>query len=280
MRMPKILFYVFAATILGGCSQFWLAGASQNTVSSSLVDYLYPEGMNTPITPSTPLLNLPLRVGIAFVPTDGPQAGPLDAATRQSLLSTVADRFMQREYISDIEVIPDAYLRGGKGFETLAQVARMYSLDIIALVSYDQQTFTADTQASFWYWTIVGAYVVEGSENDVSTFVDTAVFDVASRSLLLRAPGTSKRTGTSTAVNVAEHLAENRLLGFDEAMSDMTSNLSNELDQFQARVEAGDATDVQIEHRPGYSGGGGASDLAFLIILLAAFRGRRGTQDR
>jgi rhombotail lipoprotein len=277
MRKSAITAFVLVATLLGGCSQFWLATSGEKTVSSSLVSYLYPEGMKTPIVPVTPLLKLPLRAGIAFVPGLDPQAAPVDAATRQMLLSNVANHFRQREYISDIEVIPDAYLRGGRGFETLEQVARMYGLDIIALVSYDQQTFTADTKASFWYWTIVGAYVVEGSENDVSTFVDTAVFDIASRNLLIRAPGTSRRSGKSTAVNVAENLAENQLLGFEEAMTDMTANLSTELDQFQARVEAGEATDVQIAHRPGYSGGGGSSDPLLGALLLAALYLRKRT---
>jgi rhombotail lipoprotein len=277
MRKSAITTFVLVTTLLGGCSQFWLATSGEKTVSSSLVSYLYPEGMKSPVVPVTPLLKLPLRAGIAFVPGVDPQAAPVDAATRQTLLSNVAEHFRQREYISDIEVIPDAYLRGGRGFETLEQVARMYDLDIIALVSYDQQTFTADTTASFWYWTIVGAYVVEGSENDVSTFVDTAVFDVSSHNLLLRAPGTSRRSGKSTAVNVAENLSENKTLGFAEAMNDMTVNLSTELDQFQSRVEAGEATDVQIAHRPGYSGGAGSSDPLLGALLLAALYLRKRT---
>lgn len=279
MRSSIVIGFFTVATFLAGCSQFWLAAPGEKTVSSSLVSYLYPEGLKTPVVPGTPVLQLPLRAGIAFIPGNSPGASPVDAASRQDLLDTVADHFRQREYISHIEVIPDAYLRSGKGFDALEQVARMYGLDIIALVSYDQQTFTTDTKASFWYWTIVGAYVVQGSENDVSTFVDTAVFDVASRTLLLRAPGTSQRSGKSTAVDVAEHLAENQALGFEEAILDMTANLSAELDKFQARVEAGEAGDVQIAHRPGYKGGGGSSDPLIATLLLAAwYLRKRATQ--
>ncbi len=271
MKHLTYLLLVIVAVLQAGCSQFWLANSSQKNVSSSLVNYLYPEGMKNPVVPTTPLLQLPLRVGIAFVPGPEYQAASLDAATRQRLLGTVADHFRQREYISDIEVIPDAYLAGGKGFDTLERVAGLYSLDIIALVSYDQQSFTADTKASFWYWTIVGAYVVEGSKNDVSTFVDTAVFDIPTRSLLMRAPGTSHLSGKSTAVEVAESLADNRVRGFEEAIKEMTASLSIELDQLQARVEAGEASEVQIAHRPGYSGGGGGSGDLFLVggLLLA-----------
>jgi rhombotail lipoprotein len=191
------------------------------------------------------------------------------------LLGAVADHFKQREYISDIEVIPSTYLVAGTGFDGLDQVARLYGLDIIALVSYDQQSFTADTRASFWYWTIVGAYLVKGSENDISTFVDTAVFDIPTRSLILRAPGTSQVSGKTTAVNVAEHLAENRVRGFEEAMEEMTRNLSAELDQLQARVEAGEATDMQVAHREGYSGGGGSIGLWLNALLACCLVARR-----
>ncbi|MCJ7558008.1 MAG: rhombotarget lipoprotein [Gammaproteobacteria bacterium] len=281
MKRFTCLLLITFAVLQAGCSQFWLASSSQKNVSSSLVNYLYPDGMKTPVVQTTPLLQLPLRVGIAFVPGSGPQADSLDAATRQRLLATVADHFKQREYISDIEVIPDAYLAGGKGFDTLERVAGLYGLDIIALVSYDQQSFTADTNASFWYWTIVGAYVVEGSKNDVSTFVDTAVFDIPTRSLLMRAPGTSQLSGKSTAVDVAENLAENRVHGFEGAMQEMTANLSVELDQLQARVEAGEASEVQIAHRPGYTGGGGGSGDLFLLgglLLAGLLRGRQRRQ--
>ena len=281
MKQLTCLLLVTLAVFQTACSQFWLAGSSQENVSSSLVNYLYPDGMKTPVVPSTPLLQLPLRVGIAFVPGSGALAGSLNAATRQKLLATVADHFKQREYISDIEVIPDAYLAGGKGFDTLERVAGLYGLDIIALVSYDQQSFTADTKASFWYWTIVGAYVVEGSKNDVSTFVDTAVFDIPTQSLLMRAPGTSQLSGKSTAVDVAENLAQNRVRGFEEAMQDMTANLSVELDQLQARVEAGEASELQVAHRPGYSGGGGGGgDLLLLggLLLAGLLNGRQGRQ--
>jgi rhombotail lipoprotein len=281
MQHFTYLLLIIVAVLQAGCSQFWLANSSQNNVSSSLVDYLYPEGMKNPVVQTTPLLQLPLRVGIAFVPGPENRAATLNAATRQRLLGTVADHFKQREYISDIEVIPDAYLAGGKGFDTLERVAGLYGLDIIALVSYDQQSFTADTKASFWYWTIVGAYVVEGSKNDVSTFVDTAVFDIPTRSLLMRAPGTSQLSGKSTAVDVAESLADNRVQGFEEAMQNMTDNLSVELDQLQARVEAGEAGEVQIAHRPGYSGGGGGSGDLFLLgglLLAGLWRSRRQPQ--
>jgi len=261
---------------LAACSSLWLGSAESGArkVSSSMVDYLFPEGMKAPVRQQPTRLELPLRVGIAFVPQAQHAPGMLDEATKQALLESVAARFSGREYISAIEVIPDAYLRAGRGFETLEQVARLYSLDVMALVSYDQQTFTADTRASFWYWTIVGAYVVKGSENDVSTFVDTAVFDVSSRKLLLRAPGTSQLQSKSTAVDVADRLAENRIQGFRLAMDDMTGNLATELDEFERRLESGEVADVEVARAEGNAGGSGAAG-QWLLALLGALALRR-----
>ena len=61
---------VLAAIVaLCGCSAAFY-GTTERSTSSSLVDYLYPGDQRPVIDPeTTPRLELPLRVGIAFVPT-------------------------------------------------------------------------------------------------------------------------------------------------------------------------------------------------------------------
>lgn len=124
-------------------------------------------------------------------------------------------------------------------------------------MSYDQTSFTSDTGASFWYWTIAGAYLVEGTRNDVNTFLDIAVFDVPTRKLIIRAPGTSQVDATATAVGAGEELRRNRARGFRLAVADMTANLEAELDAFEARVEAGEDTGVTVVREDGQAGGRG-----------------------
>ncbi|MFT5721469.1 MAG: rhombotail lipoprotein [Motiliproteus sp.] len=80
-------------------------------------------------------------------------------------------------------------MRSSKGFEGVSQIARLYGLDIVALVSYDQVAVTSDTKSSILYWTIVGAYFIKGNKNQATTFVDTAVFDVNSRKCFFVHPG-------------------------------------------------------------------------------------------
>lgn len=263
---------------IGGCS--WFYGGTQHIetrkgVSSSLVDYLYPKGEEPPaLTPRTPRLELPLRAGIAFVPARSESSQVLSEASKTQLLNQVKAAFIDREYIQHIEVIPETYLRANSGFPGMQQVARLYGVDVMALVSYDQVTATDDTRASILYWTIVGAYFVPATENEVQTFVDTAVFDVPTGALLFRAPGTDKRQSQTTAVQSTERMREDRTAGFSAAMSDMTGNLSTELDRFEDRLEE-EPQLAEVKWQKGSGGGmGGLSWELLLFVLLLRRRVR------
>ncbi len=255
---------------LSGCTRAWheLGGdRNRGGVSSSLVDYLYLEGEEPPPYDETvPQLNLPLRVGLAFVPSNSTrQTEGLSEAHKQVLLNRVKAAFQQREFISSIDIIPDTYLRSSRGFKTIDQIARIYGLDTIALVSYDQVVHTEDTKASILYWTIVGAYFIKGSKNNVQTFVDTSVFDVKTHKLLFRAPGIDERESTATLINTIEESRQQRTDSFDKAMENMTISLDSELNRFIDRVKQEKV--ATVVHRPGYSGGG-ATDVFFLLGLL------------
>jgi rhombotail lipoprotein len=269
LRLTTALLLI--ALTLAGCTSLWqtMSGTTRRGVSSSLVEYLYPGGEEPPpYHESVPQLNIPLRVGLAFVPSTNQANVPvLSETVKSELLEKVRGQFLDRDYINEIEIIPDTYLRTGTGFTGLEQISRIYNLDVMALVSYDQVVTSEDTSASFLYWTIIGAYVIKGSKNDVQTFVDTAVFDIPTRRLLFRAPGLDKSRSKSTLVGAAEELRESRTEGFSRAMTSMTDNLSVELDTFELRIKE-DPTVAQVTPKQGYSGGGAVS--VYLILLLAA----------
>jgi len=275
-RWSVIAGLLFSVLLLTACSGLWQSlgyDSSRQGVSSSLVDFLYPQGEKPPEQDQViPRLKLPLRVGLAFVP--GNLHKGLSEGRKVELLDQVRQAFEQRDFIAKIEVIPEAYLRQGRGFDTVDQIARLYGLDVIALVSYDQVVYTEDTAASLLYWTIVGAYVIKGSSNDVDTFVDTAVFDVASRKLLFRAPGTDHLEASSTLVGTVESVRKSQEAGFANAMVDMTRNLEQSLDEFVQRVKQEQV--AEVSYRKGYSGGGGAIDWVLLLLLLPLLLARYG----
>jgi rhombotail lipoprotein len=272
MRSLGLLFSFVVVLSLAGCSSFFdLGGQTRTGVSSSLVDYLYPAGEVPPAaTDSIPYLELPLRVGIAFVPGQSGRS-VISEATKIELLEIVKAEFVDREYIEHIEVIPDTYLRSSKGINGMQQVARLYGVDVMALVSYDQVAVSDDNPASFLYWTIVGSYVIKATSNEVQTFVDTAVFDVKTARLLFRAPGLDKSSDRSTLVESQEVVRKTRDASFASAMGRMTDNLSLELDRFRDRVR----DDPKVADVQWKSGSGGGSFGWWTLITLAVLGVRR-----
>lgn len=239
--------------------------------SSSVVSFLYPKDAEPLVAPSLPVLRLPLRIGIAFVPSKGGFGDSFPEAQKTKLLKRVADQFRENAFIQSIEVIPTTYLRPAGGFENLDQVRGLFNLDVIVLLAYDQMQFTDQNKLSLAYWTIVGAYLLHGNKNDTHTLLEAVVYDITSRSLLFRAPGVNTITAGSTGVEVTDRLRRDSATSFEKAMDDLIANLKTELNGFKERVKNAPAGGevARIEHRAGYKGGG-SMDAWFVGALAAA----------
>ncbi len=208
--------------------------------SAGVLDYLYPEGK--PAQPPTDVhLELPLRVGVAFVPEEQTGYYPtgLEESEKQRLLERVRDAFLQTEETSGIEIVPSTYVIAGGGFENLDQLRAMLGIDVIALISYDQRQIEDLNTASITYWTILGAYVVPGNENETHTFVSASVFDIPSRALLLNATGSSTVEDRSTALGSGRSLREGSSEGMALAIDDMVGQLETALSAFREQVKTG-----------------------------------------
>ena len=257
--------------ILAGIALLALQGCAglgvRNRQAASVVEYLYPASQPPRPAETVARLKLPARVGIAFVPA-GRFGVRISAAERAAMLERVRDSFADRPFISRIEVIPDAYLRPGGGFDNLEQVARMFQLDIVCLLSYDQVQYAEDNAAAILYWTLVGAYVIPATRFSTHTMLDAAVFDVQSRRLLFRAPGVSELSGHRALAASSQFARVSLHDGFEQALARMVPALHDELDRFKDRVK-GDAT-VQVEHRPGSRSGGSIDLWAFGLLLGVA----------
>jgi len=272
----RILFVMLLSAALPGCTSLWMGGNYETVrqgASSSLVDYLYPDGEIPPtLNEQMPRLQLPLRVGIAFVPSNSRE--DLSAAEKQQLLEHVAAAFRDRPYVQSIEAIPETYMNSTSGTRGMRQVASLYGADIMALVSYDQISFSSERDSALLYWTIVGALVVKGNSNEVQTMVDTAVFDVKTSRLLFRAPGTHTEQANATLMDVGKDLRRLRTEGFAAATEDMIVNLGTELDSFKEAVDKGER--AEVEWRAG-SGGGGSVDLLLMLLLGVIALSRKST---
>lgn len=240
--------------------------------AASVVDFLYPNTKDPVVTPGTPVLTLPLRVGIAFVPGKGygySSSAGLTEIQKMELMKQVADHFKKYAYVKEIEVIPSPYLRPKGSFANLDQLRTMYGVDVMALISYDQVQFTDQDFLSLTYWTIVGAYIVPGEKNDTHTMLDTVVFDVKSRKLLFRAPGVNHIKGRATPANLSEQLRLDSTAGFDASAKEMIVNLDQQLALFKDKVKER-PEEYKVVRTPEYvSRTGGGSIDEFVLALLA-----------
>jgi rhombotail lipoprotein len=274
MNRFKALLCVVALLALGGCGSMFgnHAGTRQ---AGSIVDYLYPDAKEAPkMEPTVTRLRLPVRVGIAFVPGGGHGGGGLQEAAKTQLLERVKSSFSQYDYIGSIDIIPSAYLRPRGGFDNLDQVARMFNVDVIALVSYDQIRFNDTNRLAVLYWTVVGAYLIKGDQYDVQTMVDAAVFDVRSRKLLFHAPGTSQVKGSATMAGYSKEIRGAQSDGYVQAVDQMIPQLQTQLASFKERARSDPG--IQVVGHNGERGGGAFGWLGALLLAGVAWAiGRR-----
>lgn len=279
MRTCRLICAAILVAALAGCAALGApfcapdCGAKRHA-SSSLVEFLYPDGQPPPKENSVPELQVPLRVGLAFLPSQGGAASGPDAALREQLLERIRQHFQDRKFVSEIVVIPDYYLNGQRGFAGLEGVQRLYSIDVMALVSYDQVSHADENRLSLGYLTIVGAFVLKGDRYDVSTLVDLAVVDPATRSLVLRAGGVDSRHGNTTLIDHSRESRDAAAAGFSVASDQMIGHFDSALSTFEAEVRAGHANVHVVRRSSAGTGGAGALTWPWLagLVLLAARR--------
>ena len=264
------------AWLLSGCAS-WLPQA-QVKQSGSVVDYLYGnKATQIAMQPEITTLQLPVRVGVAFVPSSSWAQNGITEADRVRLLDRVKTAFSGRDDIAAVEVIPSSYLTVHGGFTNLEQAARMFNVDVVALLSYDQVQFNDSNALSMLYWTIVGAYFIHGDQYDIRTMLEATVFDVRSRKLLFRAPGVSNVKGSAALASFSEKSRAARQQGYDQALETLIPNLQKELDAFRERIKTKTQQGVQVQYREGYRGGGDIGWLGGLVLLGVVLISRRRT---
>jgi rhombotail lipoprotein len=233
------------------------ACASQTEIRrrSDLMSYLYPDASAAPPPrPQTARLQLPLRLGIAFIPSGGgrprmqspglpmAQIDTNPVVSRQDekkLLDIVRKTFEGRDWVKEIVVIPSTYLTPRGGFDNLDQIALMYGVDVIALASVDQIQYVNQNQIA--YLSIVGSYILPLEKNETRTLIDVAVFHVPTRTFLLRAPGVSNVKGHTTSVDEPKALRERAETGLKFATVDLSKNLNEEVENFKTSLSRASA---------------------------------------
>jgi rhombotail lipoprotein len=295
MELWKLVLASASAFLLAGCSLLTssflnkgLGGAhhssgNNSTSSSSLVSFLYPYGATPPPNNQIPELRLPLRVGLAFLPERPGRPSALTAAHKEELLKVIRARFLTKRFVREIIVMPDYYLKGARGFEGLDGVQRLFGIDVLALVSYDQVTYQDQNQLSLGYLSIVGAYLLNGNRHDITTLIDLAIVDPATRSLILRAGGTDTRHGYATLISQERESRDAAIASFAAATGEAIQNFDRALVTFETDVRLGKANIRVAQRNSSTSAGGGGGSMTWpalaLLLPVLFFRRKAQLQD-
>ena len=249
-RIGKYLVVALVAIAVGGCAS--MNKTTKQRQVASVLSYLYPGTEQAPtVSDQVAEIKVPFRIGVAFVPDNTNAEFRLPETDRIMLADKVGEAFKRYPFVTEIVAVPSLYLEPAGGFPNLDRIAALLKLDVIALVSFDQVQNAGATGWSFLYWTGIGAYVVDGDQYDILTSVETTVFHVRSRRLLMRAGGISNLKGTATMVGFWERAREARTHGFDVAVGDMIGKLHGEVKQFRERAPKDPA--IKLILPPGYN---------------------------
>lgn len=249
-RVAGLLVVALVAVLaVTGCAS--MESSTKQRQVASVLAFLFPGKEEAPpAAAGVAEIKVPFRIGVAFVPDQVDPQFRLAESDRQRLSGEVRAAFAGYPFISEMVVVPSMYLEPAGGFDNLDRVSRLLNLDVIALVSFDQVQHAGATGWSFLYWTGVGAYVIDGDKYDILTAVETAVFDIRSRRLLMRAGGISTLKGSATLVGFSERAREARTRGFSEAIREMIGNLHGELKTFRERAPRDPS--IRLILPPGY----------------------------
>lgn len=273
--MKRIIFLLAIIISLSGCStiksMLGLNYSTQQRSQSSIVEFLYPNSRgNIRIQPKVPNLNIPLQVGIAFVPEacGTYRRHDLNEELKTSLLKRVSSQFENKEFIETVKVIPGTYLRRKGSFNNLRDIKRQFNVDIMVLLSYDQVQYTERKGLSLIYhWTVIGQYIFKGDKNDTITLLNSAVYDIESEELLFSSSGDSKVKSSTASAFISEELRLNSQKGFDLGIDNLIEKIDKDLSRFKQQIKSKTVA-VKVRYR---SGGGGAVSFYSLILFIGLF---------
>lgn len=273
--MRNILLVLFSTLVLTSCasiqSMMGMNYSSQQRSYSSIVEYLYPyERGEINIEPKIPNLNVPLKIGVAFVPETCRtfRRHDLNENLKSNLLQRVSHKFKEKNIIEKVEVIPSTYFKRKGSFNNLRYIKKEFDVDIIVLISYDQIQYTDRTSLSvIYHLTVFGKYVIKGDKNDTVTLLDVAVYDINSEELLFKSRGYSKIKSDVASAFVSEELRINSQKGFNNGINNMIVNLDYELIRFRDKIQKKEVA-VNVRYRRGYSGGGSVNIYGLLAIFI------------
>ena len=263
LRLSARFLVLMTLIFIGGCS-------TSTNYRSSVVDFSYSDRKETVKTPQVPILSLPLRVGIAFLPetiqsqnnsgsTSLPSSSGLSEKDKRSLMQDMGEHFKKQEFVKSIVRIPSAYVPTMGSLDSLDRLKRKFGVDVLVLISFDQRQQVDSGFSAISYLTVIGAFIVPGQKTYTHTILSAVCYHIPSGKMIFSASGSSDIRSRSTPFNMAAQAKEDSTKGFYEANKNLTPSLDKQMDLLKAMICQPEG-DFQIVCEHGYKGVGSVSE--------------------
>jgi len=240
----------YTAIILMACFVFCSGCASYNSglrtvqKQSNLASFLF--SGNQPQAPAQKApLQLPAKVGIAFVPGD-PASSNLPDTTKKEVIEAVRSQLAKHtKYVAGAQSIPSIYLTPSGGVQNLEQVAQQFGVDVIVILGANQlQKHERNSLAAFLDVTIIGQYLIPGNTVDTATVLEAAVYHVPSRALIFRTDGANQKTSRSTRYGSSQTAQNDSASSILDASKKLVVSIGEALVGFE-EFDAATAQEIQ-----------------------------------
>lgn len=290
---PLLIILLICLSLCPGCAY----SDSVRTVQrqSDLASFLF-SGKQPQAPAQKAPLQLPARVGVAFVPGD-PASSNLPETTKKEVIETVRSQLAKHtKYVAGAQAIPSIYLMPRGGVQNLEQVAQQFGVDVIVILGANQfQQHERNALAAFLDVTIIGQYLIPGNTVDTATVLEAAVYHVPSRALIFRTDGANKKKSRSTDYGSSQTAQNDAVNSTLDASKKLVVSIGEALVGFE-KFDAATAQEIQplatstpqtVHEQKDYwdkanryrSSGGGSFDLIWVALtgagLLCAARIRR-----
>ena len=257
-----------AILLLSGCA--WFMGpthdqVAQSKVTQSALRYLYPTQQQAVGTADVTQLQLPLRVGVAFLPDSGYHR--VDGGSLNQALNPLLKVLQAQPFVRSAVALPHDALTPSGGFAELDKLSLMHRIDVVMLIGYQQTAYSAENPLALLDLSIVGAYVIPGHNNEVTTQLTATAIHVASRRYLLSADSVVQASGHSTLSHAPSQIREKQSDGFVQSVAELEQPLQLALTQFKTSLKSDNSIKIA---------GGSAGGVTFLMLIsLLLYRKRK-----
>lgn len=217
--LTNIILALFLITSLQGCVIGPRSSASQglSQILDPVTDSLVSMDKEPLVFPST--------IAILMVPS--PDTNMVPNSTLRLAAEELKQELLKNDkYINGVIVVSNSDI---KEKITLKTLRKMYGVDIVAIISYQQdQRSSRNSFLSFLDLAIVPAYTIPSVKVTTSTVVDGKIVHIPSNAIIFRASGLNERSTHMTPVSSQENgTNEESIEGLKASIIDLGENVSN-----------------------------------------------------